>query len=167
MQYKKLHPKHSTELYSCTVESRPLIMLTSQLAQSGWHHTCFLKPAAQYTRVNHIPDTRTFAALPAGTRVAVAAATAAAPNPSQPDPRARSEAKRAKQRQGPPKGQSVLQSGPAASTGALPDVLAVTFPDTFPTLSAARRGAFPHPQGFLASLLLSAVQCRLVECSHL
>lgn len=35
----------------------------------------------------------------------------------------------------------VLQAAAAASTGPLPEVLAATFPETFATLSAARRGA--------------------------
>ncbi|KAF6253316.1 pseudouridine synthase [Scenedesmus sp. NREL 46B-D3] len=34
---------------------------------------------------------------------------------------------------------TVAQSGPAAAAGKLPEVLAATFPETFPTLSAARR----------------------------
>jgi hypothetical protein len=39
---------------------------------------------------------------------------------------------------------TVAQSGPAATEGKLPDVLSATFPETFPTLSAARRGKHPR-----------------------
>jgi hypothetical protein len=35
----------------------------------------------------------------------------------------------------------VLLSGPSAISGALPEALCSTFPERFPTLSAARRGA--------------------------
>lgn len=38
----------------------------------------------------------------------------------------------------------VLLTGYAAESGALPDVLAATFPERFPTLSAARKGEWRH-----------------------
>ena len=38
---------------------------------------------------------------------------------------------------------TVLLTGYAAAPGPLPDVLAATFPDRFPTLSAARKGKCP------------------------
>jgi hypothetical protein len=40
---------------------------------------------------------------------------------------------------------TVAQSGPAAAEGKLPEVLSATFPETCPTLSAARRGKQVNP----------------------
>lgn len=62
--------------------------------------------------------------------------TTAAPDSRTPDKRD----KKSKRKPSAPQSSTVLFEGAAAAAGPLPDVLAATFPATFPTLSAARRG---------------------------
>jgi hypothetical protein len=49
--------------------------------------------------------------------------------------------KKPKRKPSAPQSSTVMFEGAAAAAGPLPDVLAATFPQMFPTLSAARRGA--------------------------
>jgi len=61
-------------------------------------------------------------------------------DPSKQDGATDKIADRKPKRKPAPQQTTTLQAGAAVAAGPLPDVLAATFPETFPTLSAARRG---------------------------
>lgn len=96
-----------------------------------------------------------------GTRSDAAAAQLEGPSPDQVlyevDPSTQvgatdKIADRKPKRKPAPQQTTTRQAGAAAAAGPLPDVLAATFPETFPTLSAARRGEL---------MLLLCVMCVL------
>lgn len=88
------------------------------------------------------------ACLPQNRQQHTAAASAAAVEPASVPAAADSSNldsrpdRKPKRKPSSPQPSTVLREAAAAVGGALPDVLCATLPDTFPTLSAARRGGF-------------------------
>lgn len=93
--------------------------------------------------VKSVPENTTAASAAANSSIAAASDTQPAPptTTAQPDrPNVSSSDRKPKRKSNRQQPATVLESGVAASAGALPDVLSATWPAKFPTLSAARRG---------------------------
>lgn len=101
------------------------------------------RPARLVVRAQHLdssdvaaPTAATAAAAATGNDPATPSQQSSSPRPVDSRDRKASSKKPSRK----PQQTALLQEGPAAEAGPLPVVLAATFPDTFPTLSAARRG---------------------------